>query len=124
MPAEKIAIEEEKLEDILSVDEMLAAEDVEFATIQTWNGKYTRIGSLTAEDLIEWSEANDTPAKKNAGLRLFVKSLVDKDGKRIGTPAHILAFAKKNNAQIEKVIEAILKLNHMKVKGQQAVKND
>lgn len=115
---------EPKPEEILSVEEMLAAEDVEYATIPTWNGKYTRIGSLTAEDLIEWSDANDTPAKKNAGLRLLVKSLVDKDGKRIGTPAHIEAFKKKSHAQIEKILEGVLTLNAIKLAGRQQVKND
>jgi hypothetical protein len=82
---------------ILSVDEMLAADDVEYAVIPTWkvkNGKgelvqgYTRIASLSAEDVITWRETAEGPAKRSLGIRLFVNSLVDASGNRIGTPQH------------------------------------
>ncbi len=111
-------------EQILSIDEMLGAEDVEYAVIPTWKVKnakgemvqgYSRIGSLDAESIIEWRDENEGPAKKTMGIRLLVKSLVDKDGARIGTPKHYEAFKKKSNAVMERILGEIVKLNGMTV---------
>lgn len=111
---------------IMSVDEMLAADDVEYKTIPTWmvkDGKtgemvqgYVRIGSLSAEQVAEWRDTTEGPAKKTMGTRLFVDSLVDKDGKRIGNPTFYAAFRKKSNAVQEKVLAAIVELNGLVVK--------
>jgi hypothetical protein len=110
---------------IMSVDEMLAADDVEYKTIPTWMVKdktgalvqgYVRIGSLSAEQVAEWRDTTDGPAKKTMGTRLFVDSLVDKDGKRIGNPTFYAAFRKKSNAVQERVLAAIVELNGLVVK--------
>ena len=110
---------------ILTIDQMLAAEDVEYAVIPTWKIKnakgelvqgYSRIGSLNADDVIAWRETNEGPAKRTMGIRLFVNSLVDKDGNRIGTPQHYELFKKKSNAIQEKVLGEIIKLNGMELK--------
>ena len=118
---------------ILSVDQMLAAEDVEYATIPTWKVKdpktgelvqgYTRIGSLSADDIIAWRDTNEGPAKRTMGIRLFVASLVDEQGHRIGTPQHYEAFKRKSNAIQERVLAEIVKLNGMTVKAEEQVKN-
>jgi hypothetical protein len=103
---------------ILSLDEILASDDVEYLTIDGYQpGEKIRIGSLTAGDLIEWQDANETEAKKTAGLRLIVKSLVDADGKRIATDKHIQFFRKKNHKKTETIVKRILKLNGIKVVG-------
>lgn len=119
---------------ILSMDEMLEPEDVEYAEIPTWKYKnpetgyteqgYTRIGSLSADDIIDWREENEGPAKRNMGIRLLVKSLVDKDGNRIGTAKDYEKFKKKSNAIMERILAEIVKLNGMTVKQETAVKND
>jgi hypothetical protein len=50
--------ESEVDEHILSMDEILGSQDVEYATIEGWKaGTKIRIGSLSAGDLIEWTEA-------------------------------------------------------------------
>lgn len=119
---------------ILTVEEMLAAEDVEYAVIPTWKVKdsktgelvqgYTRIGSLNADDVIMWRESNEGPAKKSMGVRLFVNSLVDVDGKRIGNQMYYELFKKKSNAIQERVLAEIVKLNGMTVKAEKEIKND
>lgn len=119
---------------ILTVDETLSADDVEYAVIPTWKVKdpktgemvqgYTRIGSLSAGDIIEWRETNEGPAKRTMGIRLLVNSLVDEKGFRIGTPAHYEAFKKKSNANMERILAEIVKLNGMTVKAEEKVKND
>ena len=106
---------------VMSIADITSAEDVEYAEIEAWGG-IVRIGSLTADDFIEWQESNDSPAKRTAGLRLIVKSLVDEQNNRIGTDKHIELFKKKSVAMTEKVVAAIVKLNGLKVKG--AEKNE
>lgn len=121
-------------ERILTIDETLAAEDVEYAVIPTWKTRdrttgqlvqgYTRIGSLSAEDVIEWRDTLEGPAKKTMGIRLLVNSLVDENGKRIGSPQHYEAFKKKSNAIMERILEQIVKLNGMTVKKDAETKKD
>jgi hypothetical protein len=109
---------------ILSIDDIEASVDVEYALVDGFKpGEKFRIQSLTAGDLIEWSEANEGEAKRTAGLRLIVKSLVDTDGKRIAGDKHIELFRKKSHKVTERIVKDILKLNDMKVKAGDA-KND
>ena len=104
-------------EKILSIDDIIAADDKEFATIPGFKaGEVFRIQSLTAGDMIEWSEANEGEAKRTAGLRLIVKSLVDATGKRIATDEHIGTLRKKSHRVTEGIVKEILKLNGMTVK--------
>lgn len=117
---------------ILSVEEMLGAEDIEYREIPTWKVKdtktgqmvqgFTRIVSLTAEEVAKWREANEAD-KKNIGIRLLVKSLVDKDGNRIGGEHHYEAFKKKSNAVQERLVAEVIKLNGLSVKPE-TTKND
>lgn len=100
----------------LSIDEMLAADDVEFAEAQAWGG-VVRFGTLNAEAMIDFVSQNEGPAKRNAGIRLLVDSLVDANGNRIGKKAHIEFFKKKSAAVINRLCEIILELNGMKDKA-------
>lgn len=109
---------------VLSMQDIMAADDVEYAYVEGFKpGQVFRIQSLTAGDLIEWSEANEGEAKRTAGLRLIVKSLVDEEGRSIAGPEHIAVFRKKSHKITERIVKDILKLNGMNVKGD-AVKND
>lgn len=109
---------------ILSMDDVLAANDIEYATIPGFkDGEVFRIQSLTAGDLIVWSESNEGEAKRTAGLRLIVQSLVDENGKRIADDTHIAVLRKKSHKVTERIVKSILQLNGMNVKGD-TVKND
>jgi hypothetical protein len=103
----------------LTIDDMLAADDTQFRYIDMrplgWPGK-ARIGSLTAEDLIQWTEANDGKAKKTAGLRIIIKSLVDDSGRRIGREEHLNKLANKSHKAIDAIVKEILDLNGLAVK--------
>jgi hypothetical protein len=109
-----------------SMEEILASDDVEFATIEGFTkNKPFRIGSLSAGDLIEWSEANEGEAKRTAGLRLICKSLVDTGGKRFASdPKNIAVFRLKSHKVTERIVREILKLNGMVVKDAEKAKND
>ena len=116
-------------DDLLSVDEMLSSNDFTYTTVEMpeWpkGGKpgKVRIGSLTALDMMEWQEANDSPAKKTAALRLVIRSLVDKDGNRIGKDQHIIAFQNKNTKIVEQLVKAIMELNGLGKSDQEKAKN-
>jgi hypothetical protein len=109
---------------VLSMDDIMKADDVEYATIEGFKpGEVFRIQSLTAGDLIEWSEANEGEAKRTAGLRLIVKSLVNEEGKLIANDQHIAVLRRKSHKVTERVVKAILDLNGMTTKQEDKAKN-
>ena len=119
--------EEQKDEIYESVDEMVAdgASEVQYATIEGFiSNKKIRIGSVSAGDMIEWSEANETEAKRTAGLRLISKSLVNKSGVRISSDKDIAKFRTMRHNVTERIVKEILKLNGMNVKADKDAKND
>jgi hypothetical protein len=113
-----------------SMDEILASgsSDVEYSVINGFKaGEKVRIGSLTAGDLIEWSEANEGEAKRTAGLRLITKSLVgpEPENKRYADDVkNIPKFRVMRHKETERIVKEILKLNGMTVAAEAEVKKD
>lgn len=108
---------------------------IEYQEVPLDNGRSVHIVSLTAEDMLAWSEVNESnPQKKReANLRLMTKSVVkvekDADGKIV---SHVLVF---NDGDIDKLLKmkaassikistAILEFNNLTSKKETAVKND
>jgi hypothetical protein len=121
---------EQKKKKFLSLVDIEQAPDVTYDEIGVWGGE-VRVGSICADDMIEFAEANEDKAKKKrAGLNLIARSLVDADGARIGcepdgrTPqaALVAKLGKKDSGSIGKVVDAILKLNGMDRKSQEDAK--
>lgn len=119
-----------------SMDEILAsgASDVEYAIVDGFKpGEKVRIGSVTAGDMIEWSEANEGEAKRTAGLRLLTKSLVGPEKPTNGQPPNhryaddvknIPRFRAMRHKETERIVREVLKLNGMNVKQDAATKNE
>lgn len=113
-----------------SMDEILAAgsTDVEYATVPGFKpGEFVRIGSVTAGDMIVWSEANEGEAKRTAGLRLICKSLVGPAPENIryaDDDKNIPKFRAMRHKETERIVKEILKLNGMQVKDEEKAKND
>lgn len=107
--------------DITGIEEF---NDIRYDEIPVWGG-IMRVASLTSEDMVEFIEANNGPARKTAGVRLIMKSIVDKDGNRIGQPKHLEMFKKKDSKTTDMIIGRLMKLNGIGVKNQEleAVKN-
>jgi hypothetical protein len=101
---------------LLTADEILSTNDIEYKVVDAW-GRKLRIQSLTAGDIIDWAEAGEGEAKKTAGLRLILKSAVDKDGKLLFTERHLPLLRVKNHKETEKVVEEIIKLNNLQIRG-------
>lgn len=121
----------EELE-VMSLDEAQTVNDTDYDIIEDayGKGKHLRIGSLGAKTILKWIEDNDDPAKKKeAGLRLIVESVVDKDGNRYSEEqreAALEAFRNKNSKRNGQVVQRILKLNGLDkaAKKMEAEKND
>ncbi len=120
---------------VLTFGDLKTATGRHFATVEAYRG-IVPIASLSSADLIEWLESNDDPTKKReAGLRLLVKSIVDKvyDEKDEVEPVHLpldqreeylTIFRAKDARENGKVIKKILELNGLDVKARSAEKNE
>jgi hypothetical protein len=107
-------------EKILSIQEMLDADDVEYVVVPVpeWGGS-VRFGSIDAGSMLEFVERNAAPGgNKDSMIRLIVQCLVDADGVRVPDDeieAKIALFKKKDVRVINRLAEAALTLNGGKV---------
>lgn len=109
---------------VLSIEDMLASPNTEFREVEAWGGT-VRLGTLTAEEMIEFVEANaDDKQRRVAGIRMIVRSLVNAEGERIGNDAHVPSFLKKDAATTNRLVEAVMEMNGMKEPKVKEVKND
>jgi hypothetical protein len=109
----------------VSIQDWLTEDDTEYAEVPAFKeGDYFRIKSLTAGDMIEWSEANEGEAKRTAGLRLIIKSVVDEHGKLALDDSNLIHLRKKNHKTTDRLVKEILKHNGLDVKAQADVKKD
>lgn len=108
----------------MSIEDFLE-DDTEYAEIPGLkDGQVVRIKSLTAGDIIEWSEASEGEAKRTAGLRLIIRSVVDAEGKLLMDDTYISTLRKKSHKITERIVREILRHNGMQVKQQEDVKKD
>ena len=118
----------EKVERLVSVDE-LSNDQVDIVKVPMDDkGGVMYIGSLSADDFVEWQESKDSgspDAKKTAAARLITRSLVkgEKDATRIGTEDMVQKWRKAKIAHSERVLKAIFKLNGINQPAEVAVKN-
>lgn len=130
MSEQKAADPKEVISIYGSMDELLASgvQNEEFATIDGFEpGKKIRIGSVTAGDIMQWSEASEGEAKKTAGLRLIIKSLVGPPPSNLryaNDAKNIDKFRAFRHKETERIVREILKLNGMTVKEQAEAKKD
>lgn len=103
-------------EALLSIDQIEQVEDTVFVTIPVpeWKGS-VRIGSLSGEQILEWVEKNgEAVAGKTAGIRLLALSLVDADGKRIGTVDTATKLGAKNAGVLTRLVNQARDLNGLR----------
>lgn len=108
-----------------SLKELKSVDDVRYVEIDIpeWEGTY-KFGSLTAGKMMKWTEQNEGTAKKTAGLRLVAESWIEPDGSRLAEPeAAINDLRDRDNMVIERILEALVKLNGLTVKGREDAKN-
>lgn len=109
----------------LSIDDIDSADDIKIISreVPEWGG-HLLLGSLPSSEMIDWVEASEGPAKRTAGLRLLVKSLVNEKGERIGTDRHLQIFKKKSAVVCNQILDDIIALNGLNKKAQAEIKND
>lgn len=118
----------DKEERVISLED-LSNDTVEIVRVSMGDKGVLYIGSLSADDFVEWTELRDSKdkdAKKNAAAQLIAQSLVKgkDDPTRIGTPDMVAKFRKMKVAHSERLLKAIFKLNGINQPAEVAVKND
>ena len=108
---------------ILSFDEFLAADGVDYVDVLV-RGGVVRLGSITGEDFVAWTEMRESSAeaKKDASALLISRSMVDGAGKRIGDDGKVAQIKKMNLKTTETLLKAIFKLNGINQPDEIAVK--
>lgn len=86
-----------------------------YDTVDVYGGQVV-IASLSSADMIEWLESNeDDVKKKEAGLRLIVKSIIEEETKESipegSYEEYLDAFRQKDARENGKLVKAILILN-------------
>ena len=114
---------------VASFAELEQADGIEFDTVEAY-GKTISIGSLSSADMFEWVESNnseDKTVRREAGLRLLIKSIVDENRARLPKADHerwLTLFRNKSNKENGKVVAAALKLNGFDKMAGVVLKND
>jgi len=98
---------------MLSVEEILKANDTTVQTVPCpeWGGE-VYVGTLTAEerDSIEQAVQQGVPSR----AAIVAESLRTEDGQKVKvSPSERLALSAKATAPIERIVDAVLKLNKM-----------
>lgn len=108
--------------------DFVEVDDATYLTTIGWGNREVVLGSLSAEDMVEWMEENQDPEKqKRAGLRLLAKAIVFdaevKDGKlvkgsRLPAAKHeqfIDVAMKKNPRTNGQLVATALRMNGMEL---------
>lgn len=122
-----------------SIEQLKAVDDTQYGQVEAYGG-VVDLGSLCSEDMIEWLEDNDDETKKKeAGLRLLVKSIGEAERDEAGNVVKFTRIPKEQHDEVRalfrkkdavnngKVIRAILELNGLgkKIEGKtDELKND
>lgn len=121
--------------DLVTSLEDLIASEVDYDTVLLPGGKTVRIGAISAGDLIEYNELRSTPdGRRWSGPVIINRSLVDKDGRRIGLQKPFAEMTDEEKAKLgelrnmpmptsEALIKAIFKLNGVLAQQKEAEKN-
>lgn len=121
------------IQDLIAASQPNAA--VEYKRVQVHGflaGKVFVIRSVTSGAIIEWSEASEGEAKRTAGLRLIIDSVVDgepgKDsgarGAQLMDSSAIGLLRKIPHKVTETVVKEIIKLNGLSIKADSDAKKE
>lgn len=122
---------------VTSLDELVAADGVEYEYVSLPGGKRLRLGSVSGEVIVEWTELRDVQeTRRLASSWLIAKSVVGEDGVRIGVTssysemteadkARVLQVRKLSSKVTETVLKAVFTLNGIMVnaKAEAVAKN-
>src|SRR6185369_2724429 len=99
-------------------------EETEYVTV-TLGDKEVRLGSVSADDIVEFFERqNDEGTRPTNGLWLVARSLVNSKGERIGDLDELTRLRKKQPSVMKKLIEAASAINGLTPKAIEETKND
>lgn len=96
----------------LTAAEILASNDLETADLEVpeWGGT-VRFRVMRASEAIKFQETLNSPAKKNAWVKLLALCAVDADGNRLFTDAQMDVLKEKSTAVFLRMQKFLLTLN-------------
>lgn len=109
----------------MTAEDVMSFNDVEYSRCPGFKpGTVFVLRSVTAGDMIDWQEANEGEAKRTAGLRLIIKSVVDGEpgvdpgakGIPIFDDSALAMWRKRTHRMTENIVRHIIKLNGIGVK--------
>ncbi len=108
----------------LTAAEILASDDLETAEMEVpeWGGT-VRFRVMTADEAIKFQETINTPAKKNAWVKILALCAVDGDGKRLFSDKEMDQLKQKSTAVFLRMQRFLLKLNGFTSDAEDAAKN-
>jgi hypothetical protein len=108
----------------MGVEDFAAGAVQEYLKLEGFKaGQFFVIATINAGDFIEWQESNEGPSKRNAGLKLIIKSVVDglpeegAKGERIMTDAHLPMLKRLPVRTTERIVREIIEFNGLIPKG-------
>lgn len=128
--------EEQKVDQtFLSAEDILAADDREYATVPVpeWSktnpNAVVRIRSWSAAEAMQFVESNENKAtQKSAGVRMVLMSACNEKGELIFNRQQLEALKTRSQKALGRVAEAVMALNDLTIKGAEAAlesaKND
>jgi hypothetical protein len=116
----------------MTLEDIAAGVEIDYRTIDGFKpGQVLWLKSLNAGQFIQWQEGNDGPAKKNAGLRLIVQSVVDgkpglngATGELLMNDSHLHMLKKLPAKLTERIVADIVMFNGLNVKGDKTLAED
>jgi hypothetical protein len=112
----------------LDLAQLLTLDDTVYEDVDVpeWGG-VVRLGSMTADMVLDWIEGNEGPQKKIAGLRILAGSLIGNDGQRMGVgpqeEALIQGLKKRNAEVVSRLTRRAMKLNGIGAEAEAERKN-
>lgn len=111
------AVGGDEFADVMTFDEIEAAQGIQYATVPAWGGKKLAVASISAGEILEWLDKREDPKEgKAAGLNMIARSLIGKDKKRLcpddaSMEKMVAILRDKDSKTINAVVSAIAGLN-------------
>lgn len=101
----------------LTANDILNSRDFELEKVEAWGG-IVYVRTMSERDYMEWIKVS-REGEVDASMDLLVRTMCDADGDLLFNAEHINSLAEKSVRELNKVVEAALKINGLKIKDEE-----